>query len=81
MQAVLNVKLSDIDDNFMTIIKDLISKEVEIVIRTPIHSKGVPGVQMLNYAGFIPPDDLKMMKEAIEADCERVDTIEKINVL
>lgn len=33
MQAILNVKLNEIDDNLINIIKDLLSKDVEIVIR------------------------------------------------
>ncbi len=33
MQAILNIKQSEIDDNLLCIIKDLFSKNVEIVIR------------------------------------------------
>lgn len=33
MQAILNVKPSDINDNFLNIIKELLLKNVEIVIR------------------------------------------------
>jgi len=35
--------------------------------------RGTPGSQLLRFAGSIPPDDLKLMREAIEQDCERVD--------
>ncbi len=35
--------------------------------------KGVPGKEMLRFAGTIPLADLQVMKEAIEAECERVD--------
>lgn len=35
--------------------------------------KGMPGKQLLRFAGSIPPDDLQLMREAIERDCERVD--------
>ena len=34
---------------------------------------GTPGKQLLRFAGSIPPEDLKLMQEAIEQDCERVD--------
>ena len=34
---------------------------------------GVPGRDLLRFAGCIPKDDLKRMKRAIEEDCERID--------
>lgn len=43
--------------------------------RTLVASKiqGVPGQQLLQFAGAIPSDDLQLMQEAIEQDCEQVD--------
>lgn len=35
--------------------------------------KGTPGQQLLRFAGSIPADELQLMREAIEQDCERVD--------
>jgi hypothetical protein len=35
--------------------------------------KGVPGRQLLHFAGLIQPDDLQVMAQAIEAGCERID--------
>lgn len=35
--------------------------------------KGVPGSQILRFAGTIPPDDIELMREAITQDCEQVD--------
>lgn len=37
---------------------------------------GMPGQQLLRFAGSIPPDDLQSMHEAIEQGCERVDVDE-----
>jgi len=34
---------------------------------------GVAGVQLLRFAGTIPLDDIKVMREAIEQGCEQVD--------
>ena len=34
---------------------------------------GVPGRQLLRFAGTIPLDDLQLMRDAIEAGCEQVD--------
>ncbi len=39
----------------------------------PTASKGVPGDQLLRFAGSIPPDQLELMSEAIENGCEQVD--------
>ncbi len=35
--------------------------------------RGIPGQQLLRFAGSIPPEDLQLMREAIEQDCEQVD--------
>ena len=34
---------------------------------------GVPGTRLLRFAGMIPPEELVLMSQAIEEDCERVD--------
>ena len=34
---------------------------------------GVPGKQLLNFAGVISPNDIQLMREAIEQGCEQVD--------
>ncbi len=41
-----------------------------LAISTP---HGVPGQQLVQFAGKIREDDLQMMQEAIEQECERVD--------
>ncbi|MEH1910235.1 MAG: hypothetical protein V7L05_28425 [Nostoc sp.] len=38
--------------------------------------QGVPGQQLLRFAGSIPTDDIQLIREAIEQDCEQVDTNE-----
>ncbi len=38
--------------------------------------QGTPGRELLRFAGSISPDDLKLMREAIEQDCERIDADE-----
>ena len=49
--------------------------EVLEFARTLISSKvqGVSGQQLLRFAGTIPIDDLQLMQEAIEQNCEHVD--------
>jgi hypothetical protein len=35
--------------------------------------RGVPGRQLLEFAGAIPLDDVELMRQAIEDSCEQVD--------
>jgi hypothetical protein len=35
--------------------------------------RGVLGRQLLHFAGAIPADDLRLMRQAIEEGCEQVD--------
>lgn len=44
-----------------------------LAISTP---RGVPGEQLLKFAGTISPEDIQTMSEAIEQGCEQVDTHE-----
>lgn len=39
----------------------------------PLATRGVPGKQLLEFAGSIPIYDLKLMQQAIENSCEQVD--------
>lgn len=44
-----------------------------LAVSTP---HGVPGTQYLQFAGTIPLDDIKVMRQAIEQGCEQVDANE-----
>lgn len=35
---------------------------------------GIPGQEMLHFAGLIPPADLEEMERAIEEGCEQIDS-------
>ncbi len=35
--------------------------------------RGVSGSQLLRFVGTIQPDDIELMRQAIEQDCEQVD--------
>lgn len=35
--------------------------------------KGTPGLDLIGFAGAIPADDLQLMRDAIQQDCERID--------
>lgn len=38
-----------------------------------VRIQGTPGKKLLKFAGSIPSDDLTLMQNAIEQDCEQVD--------
>ena len=42
-------------------------------LKTP-RQQGVPGAQLLRFAGVIPSRDLARMSRAIETECERVNS-------
>ncbi|WP_346294167.1 hypothetical protein [Sphaerothrix gracilis] len=44
---------------------------VRLLVKAEV--RGTPGPQLLRFAGSISSDDLQLMREAIEQDCERVD--------
>jgi hypothetical protein len=44
-----------------------------LTLSTP---RGIPGRQLLRFAGTISADDAHLMREAIERGCERVDANE-----
>jgi hypothetical protein len=43
----------------------------QTLVGSQIH--GIPGKQLLNFAGTISPTDIQLMREAIEQGCEQVD--------
>lgn len=43
---------------------------------TPSAQRGVPGKQLLKFAGAIPSADLDVMRQTIEIGCEQVDSNE-----
>ncbi len=56
---------------------DLQQKVLEFVeMLTVSVQRGVPGRQLLRFAGGIPLGDLQLMRLAIEAGCEQVDVNE-----
>ena len=52
-----------------------LQKQVLEFVRSLVKAevRGTPGQQLLRFAGSIPSNDLQLMREAIEQDCERVD--------
>lgn len=55
-----------------------LQKQVLEFVRSLVKAevRGTPGQQLLRFAGSISSDDLQLMREVIEQDCERVDVNE-----
>ena len=49
---------------------------LQVVVRS-----GIPGKRLLSFAGAIPPDDLQLMRQAIETGCEQIDLSERRRLL
>jgi hypothetical protein len=50
-----------------------LQRQVLDFVRELSRPKGVPGKQLLHFAGIFKTDDLQAMSKAIEAECEKVD--------
>ncbi|MBE9142363.1 hypothetical protein [Planktothrix mougeotii] len=59
----LKVMPEDLQWQVLKFARTLVKKEV----------RGTTGQQLLRFAGCISSDDLQLMRQAIEQDCERVD--------
>ena len=55
-------------------LQEMVLKFIERL--TLFGKSGVSGSSLLKYAGFISPDDLKIMSDVIENDCRKIDTNE-----
>jgi hypothetical protein len=55
-------------------LQQMILEFVESLQASPL--RGTPGKQLLQFAGFIPIDELDLMRGAITAGCEQVDVNE-----
>ncbi len=52
-------------------LQQMVLEFVQSLQATPL--RGTPGKQLLQFAGFIPIEELSLMRSAIVASCERVD--------
>lgn len=60
---------------FMEVLPLTLQEQVLSFVRglDPFQLRGTPGKQLLQFAGVIPKDDLKLMGEAIKQGCAQVD--------
>ncbi len=71
-----NSTTTQIVEKLTSLPDDLQQKVLEYVQTLVSLSHGVPGRQLLRFAGIIPFDDLQRMRDAIETGCEPVDVNE-----
>lgn len=74
----MNISIIDeVVEQLRVMPQDLQSRVLEfarMLVKTEV--RGTSGQELLRFAGSIPADDLQLMREAIEQDCERVDVNE-----
>jgi hypothetical protein len=68
--------LEPIEAKEKTPVEVIFKEEVETKDNGVLKFKGVPGRQLLRFAGSIPANDLQTMTQAIEAGCEGIDRSE-----
>ena len=65
---------SKVVEQLETLPENLQQQVLEFVQALQISARqGVPGKQLLKFAGAIPLGDLQLMRQAIEEKCEQVD--------
>ncbi|MEB3181373.1 MAG: hypothetical protein VKL59_20410 [Nostocaceae cyanobacterium] len=71
----MNISIIDEVIEQLRVMPQHLQLQVLEFVRTLVKAevRGTNGRQLLRFAGSIPPDDLQLMREAIEQDCERVD--------
>ena len=52
---------------------DALQQQVLVQMLRAVVRSGIPGKQLLRFAGAISLSDLQLMEQAIEGGCERVD--------
>ncbi|AFZ26802.1 MULTISPECIES: DUF2281 domain-containing protein [Cylindrospermum] len=70
IQEKIVEKIQLLPEEALTQVLDLVESLTQ---KTPKKPVGVPGKQLLQFAGSIRADDLELMAKAIEADCGKVD--------
>lgn len=70
--------MTGIENELRTVIHHLLLPQQQQVLEyarslANLPLRGVPGASLLRFAGTIEADDLELMKQAIEAGCEKVD--------
>lgn len=69
-----NVIISEVAERMESLPCDLQKRALQFIRNLNLSEKnGIHGESLLKYSGSIPLDDLKIMSEAIENDCRKID--------
>jgi hypothetical protein len=71
----MNIPIIDEVVEQLKVMPQPLQRQVLEFVRSLVRAevRGTLGQQLLHFAGSIPSDDLQLMREAIEQDCEQVD--------
>ncbi len=74
MGSMQNEIISEVAERMESLPYNLQERALQFIRKLNLSEKsGVHGRSLLKYAGSIPLDDLKIMSEAIENDCRKID--------
>lgn len=69
-----NTIINEVVEQLRTLPDNLQQEVLRFTQKLKLSSKrGVPGKNLLQFAGAISHEDLEIMRQAIESDCEQVD--------
>jgi len=69
-----NTIINEVVEQLRTLPDNLQQEVLRFTKKLNISSKqGIPGKNLLQFAGVISHEDLEIMRQAIESDCEQVD--------
>ncbi len=73
--------ISEVAERMESLPYNLQERALQFIRKLNLSEKnGVHGKSLLKYAGSIPLDDLKIMSEAIENDCRKIDIVEELKL-
>ena len=74
----MNIPIIDEVVEQLKVMPQPLQRQVLEFVRSLVQAevRGTPGQQLLRFAGSISSADLRLMREAIEQDCEQVDVDE-----
>ncbi len=74
----MNIPIIDEVVEQLKVMPQPLQRQVLEFVRSLVETevRGTLGRQLLRFAGSIPSDDLQLMREAIEQDCEQIDVDE-----
>ena len=71
----MNTAIADEVVEYLKVLPQHLQQRVLNIVRglAKTSIKGTPGIKLIRFTGSIPAEDLQLMYDAIQQDCERID--------